>query len=105
MIFSNKGAVKPQIDLYIDVHKITESSETKFLGVFIDSNLICKYHINYISGKIAKGIGIITKARRLLDKESLVALYYTYAIVIMFGVIHLCRTWISCIRCKRKLLE
>ena len=78
MIFSNKGAVKPQIDLYIDGHKITESSETKFLGVFIDSNLTWKYHITYISGKIAKGIGIITKARRLLDKESLITLYYSF---------------------------
>ena len=78
MIFSNKGAVKPQIDLYIDGHKITESSETKFLGVFIDSNLTWKYHITYISAKIAKGIGIITKARRLLDKESLITLYYSF---------------------------
>ena len=78
MIFSNKGAVKPQIDLHIDGRKITESSETKFLGFFIDSNLTWKYHINYISGKIAKGIGIITKARRLLDKESLITLYYSF---------------------------
>ena len=74
----NKGAAKPQIDLYIDGHKITESSETKFVGIFIDNNLAWKYHINYISGKIAKGIGIITKARRLLDKESSITLYYSF---------------------------
>ena len=77
MIFSNKGAVKQQINLYINGHKITEASETKSLGVFIDSNLTWKYHINYTPAKIAKGIGIITKARRLLDKESLITLYYS----------------------------
>ena len=58
-------------------HKI-QSSETRFLGVFISSYLTWKYHINYISGKIAKGIGIITNTRRLIDKESLITLYYSF---------------------------
>ena len=58
-------------------HKI-QSSETRFLRVFIYSYLTWKYHINYISGTIAKGIGIITKARRLIDKESLITLYYSF---------------------------
>ena len=35
---------------------------TKFLGVFIDSNLTWRRHIDYIKGKIAHGIGIICKA-------------------------------------------
>ena len=74
MIFSNRGAIKPEIDLHIEGHKMHESSETKFLRVFIDSNVTWKYHINYISRKIAKGVDIIMKARKLLDKESLVTL-------------------------------
>ena len=78
MIFSIMGAIKPEIDLHIEGHKIHESSETKFLGVYIDSNLTWKYHINSISRKIAKGIGIIMKARKLLDKESLVTLYHSF---------------------------
>ena len=78
MIFSNRGAIKPDIDLRIEGHKIHESSKTKFLGVFIDSNPMWKYHINYISRKIAKGIGITMKARKLLDKESSVTLYYAF---------------------------
>ena len=59
MIFTNKNASKPNIDLKIDGHKIEQTVKTKFLGVIIDSQLTWKFHINYICGKIAKGIGII----------------------------------------------
>ena len=34
--------------------------------------------MNYISTKIAKGIGILIKARFCLSKETLVSLYYTF---------------------------
>ena len=64
--------------LAIDGHGIDESGHTKFLGVIIDYKLNWKKHISYIIGKIAKWIGVITNARKLLDKEILVTLYYTF---------------------------
>ena len=46
--------------------------------MIIDSKLNEKNHISYITGKIARGICVITKATTLLDKETLSTLYYTF---------------------------
>ena len=51
---------------------------TKFLGVIIDDKLNWSFHINSIKNKIAKGIGVIYKARRLLNKSTLITLYYSF---------------------------
>ena len=78
MIFSSKNSAIPKIELKIDGHKIEQTFTTKFLGVIIDSQLSWISHINYICGKIAKGIGIILKARKLFDRETLITLYYSF---------------------------
>ena len=78
IVFTNKNVPKPDLQIAIDGHRIDETDHTKFLGVIIDCKLTWKKHISYITGKIAKGIGVITKARKLLDKETLVTLYYTF---------------------------
>ena len=52
--------------LCIDGHVIQGVSEYKFLGVVIDDRMTWKKHINYICNKIAKGIGILVRARQLL---------------------------------------
>ena len=77
-MFTNKNVLKPVLQISIDGHKIDETDHTKFLGVVIDSKLTWKHHISYITGRIAKGIGVITKARKLLDKDTLITLYYTF---------------------------
>ena len=64
--------------LYIDSIPISRVKETKFLGVFIDEHLTWHRHVNYISSKIAKGIGILHKARKFLNKQTLHQLYYTF---------------------------
>ena len=40
---------------------------TKFLGVYLNSTLAGRNHIDYIKGKILHGIGIICKARKYLN--------------------------------------
>ena len=67
-MLTSKNASKPILNISIDGHKIDETDHTKFLGVVIDSKLTWKNHISYITGNIAKGIGVIIKARKLLDK-------------------------------------
>ena len=47
-------------------------------GVYIDCKLNWKTHINYVSGKIARGIGILVKARKLFNDECLKKLYYAF---------------------------
>ena len=78
MVFMNKHSLKPDNDPKIDGYKIYPTVRTKFLGVIIDCQLTWKYHINYISGKIEKSLSIIIKARKLLDQETLITLYYSF---------------------------
>ena len=47
----------------------------KYLGVLIDGNLSWKHHINYISTKISKGIGIIARLRHLVPRTTLLNIY------------------------------
>ena len=51
---------------------------TKFLGVYLDSRLAWRNHIDYIKGKISRGIGIICKARKYLNQSTLISLYYAF---------------------------
>lgn len=57
---------------------IEQVNSTKFLGVIIDYRLSWNEHINYIKGKIAKGIGIVCKARRFFQKSTLLTMYNTF---------------------------
>ena len=75
MLFS--GGKRPPIDLNIEIDNQTISRvfKTKCFGVVVDSKLSWKEHISYITGNMARGIGIITKARKYLNKDSLLILY------------------------------
>ena len=78
MLFKNHGVTEKDICIKIENEPVTQVKKTKFLGVIIDCNLTWKEHISYISGKIAKGVRILTKARKLLNKTTLMNLYYTF---------------------------
>ena len=56
-------------DLNVDNFEIVKESVTKFLGIFIDKNLISKYHIEHVRSKISKSIGIMYKSRNILSKR------------------------------------
>ena len=58
----------------IDDHPIKEVCHTKFLGVIIDTKLKWNEHVEYISKKIAKGTGIIIKARKLFYETTLMSI-------------------------------
>ena len=90
MIFIPKAKkITKEKDIVINGTKISEVKTTKFLGVIIDSNLTWKPHIDYVSTKISKNIGIITKARRLFDNKTLLTLYYSFIFPYLNYCIHL----------------
>ena len=62
--------IKGQIIDMVDV--------TKYLGVHIDACLSWCHHIQNIRNKIAKGLGIICKARKVLQQSTLLALYNSF---------------------------
>ena len=59
-------------------HGIERVNTMKFLGVLLDDNLSWKEHIKYLVNKIAENTGLMYRAKPFLDKESLLALYYSY---------------------------
>ena len=73
--------------LLIDGQAINEVQKAKFLGIVIDNQLTWKWHINYIAGKIARGIGMLIKARQFLNKVRLMSLYYALFTHILLTVI------------------
>ena len=65
----------------------TNFPAVKYLGIIIDCNLNWKHHINYVTLKISKTVGIISKLRYyipnnvLLDiYKSLISPYLTYGV-------------------------
>ena len=69
ILFRSQGMHKPLIneDLIIKNETINQDHKTKFLCVIVDEKLTWFEHIQYIKCKITKGIGIICKARQLLN--------------------------------------
>jgi hypothetical protein len=53
-------------------------NQTKFLGVILDNGLTWKQHILYISKKVSKSVGILSRARKFLNKKTLTQLYFSF---------------------------
>ena len=88
MLFTKKGFSRVMDELQIEGKRIIEVHETKFRGVFIDNKLSWKPYIRYICTKVAKGIGVILKARKVFDRETLSTLYYTFVYPYLNYCIH-----------------
>ena len=63
--------------LKINNHDIEIDNTMRFLGVLLDDNLLWKEHTKYLKNKIAKNIELIYRTKSFLEKESLLALYYS----------------------------
>lgn len=77
MLFCTRKPTR-EIHISLNNHCIAEARTTKFLGVIIDNKLSWKDHIAYIHTKISKNIGIIIKAGRYFNKDTVLNLYYTF---------------------------
>ena len=64
--------------LIVDKVEIDKVDHTKFLGVVIDQNLSFQNHIQYIKGKISRGIGILYKCRLLFNQNTKISLYNAF---------------------------
>ena len=54
-----------------------EENCIRYLGIYLDSNISWKSHINYIAKKIKRSIDIRSKFRYFLNLKTLLSLYYT----------------------------
>lgn len=62
-------------DLFIDGHKIEFVSDFNFLGIVLNENLKWKSHIDMISNKISKTLGIMKKLKNTLPESALLNIY------------------------------
>ena len=61
-----------------DGEAIVAVTQSKFLGVIINNKLNWKDHISFVCRKVARDIGVIIKARKVLHSVSLKSLYYSF---------------------------
>ena len=79
IIFKSKNRViQTEKAICINGIMVDRVETTKFVGLHLDSSFKWLTHINNVKNKISKGMGIIYKARKLLNKPSLVTLYYSF---------------------------
>ena len=80
IMFRSQVMHKPVVNepLIIKNESIKQDHRAKFLGFIMDEKLTWCEHVQYIKCKIAQGIGIISKARRLLNNATLCTLYHCF---------------------------
>ena len=77
MLFHKHNKVVPNLDLNINGSTIDQVSTFKFLGLHINSQLTWQTHINEISKRISRVIGLLYKMQNILPKIFLFSLYNT----------------------------
>src|SRR6218665_3365831 len=66
-----------KFSLLIDNIPLTQVKSSKFLGVYVDGHLTWNEHINNISIKLAKSIGVISRIAYLLPSNIRFNLYFS----------------------------
>ena len=60
-----------------DGQEVRRVKIVKYLGMMVDDKLVWDQHVDYISSKITRNIGILKRIRRFISQESLLLLYHT----------------------------
>ena len=97
IVFRPPGkTLNTRITLQLDQKKIFESTKIKYLGLLLDSRLSWKFHINELSKKLSRAVGLLYKIRAYTPKHILRSLYFaifhshlTYGLANHFGLLHL----------------
>ena len=65
-------------ELVVGTILIKRKRYMRFLGIMIDECITWKDHIRAAENKIAKNIGILYRAKQLLNTSSLKSIYFSY---------------------------
>ena len=66
------------INVTIEGEQIEIVKTTKFLGLILDNQISWKPHIAYLTQKVSKSIGILSRARQILSSTTMKQLYYSF---------------------------
>ena len=109
ILFGRKKKTPSNLDIMINGEKLIQVSSTKFLGVNVGEKLNWKSHIDAVSKKIARSLGIINKLRHKLNLNTLLTLYHTmvhphlYYCTIIWGGTYIAQTYFTCRALKKEL--
>ena len=78
MLFHRARRKGDHKDFILNNYILQQVHFTKILGIIIDDKLKWTNHISYIKNKIAKGMGILLKARKVLKIKVLLQLYNAF---------------------------
>ena len=62
----------------INDYEIKQSSSIKFLGILVDEHLSWIDHINTLENKLSENLGLLYKAKPLLNAKAMKTLYFSY---------------------------
>ncbi|XP_065664405.1 uncharacterized protein LOC136086066 [Hydra vulgaris] len=65
-------------NLFIDKNIIKREISSKFLGVILDENVTWREHISVVENKVSKNIGILYKAKQVLNQSCLKYIYFSF---------------------------
>ena len=74
---SQQKKLDHNVTLILNRKAIEQKTYVKYLGLLVDEHLSWGEHINGVSKKISKGIGITTLLRNSMGRDLLVNLYYS----------------------------
>ena len=76
-MFSSRNKILPPEyhGILVNNDFISFTPHAKFLGILIDEHLTWEPHIDYISSKISRGVGILNKLRYCLPTNVLLSIY------------------------------
>ena len=78
-MISHRARIKTKsIKIGLGKSALKQVTFTKFIGVIKDDKLNFDNHVSYIKNKISKGLGILIKARKYLNRRILLNLYYIF---------------------------
>ena len=78
VIFNHKTKKLPHPPLVFNNTNVTQSIYQKHLGIILDSKLTFENHINMVTTKINKTIGLLHKLENLLPRIALIKIYKAF---------------------------
>ena len=78
VIFSRKTKKLPHPPLVFNNTNVTQSIYQKHLGIILDSKLTFENHVNMVTTKINKTIGLLRKLKNLLPRTALIKIYKAF---------------------------
>ena len=78
VLFQKNKTSPNEIKLQLDNHIISNSPETKFLGMTLNQNLSLSSHVNQLILKLNKNLNLLKMSRNMMTQESKLLVYHSH---------------------------